>query len=108
MLFLFISIRPNIYSRLGSKPLEGIITVALASLIEGHWRTYILLLFLIGFNPSNVYALFYGSLCMVEFHLSLLELSDKGLRTAPRTYSPFYHSSILYPVLYMCAVCNFF
>ena len=36
--------------------------VALASLIEGHWRIFILLLFMIEFNPSNIYALFYGAL----------------------------------------------
>ena len=36
-------------------------SVALVSLFEGHWRTYILLLLFIGFNPSNVYALLYGA-----------------------------------------------
>ena len=35
--------------------------VALASLIGGHWRTYILLLSEIGFNLSYVYALLYSA-----------------------------------------------
>ena len=60
-LFLFILFMPNLYSRLGSKYIEGILPVAPDSLIEGHWRICILLLFVIEFNPSNVYALLYGA-----------------------------------------------
>ena len=48
----------SLYSRLSSKYLFLILTVALASLIEDHCRTYILLLFLIAFNPYHIYALF--------------------------------------------------
>ena len=33
---------------------------ALASLIESHWRIYILLIFLIRFNISIIYAILYG------------------------------------------------
>ena len=32
------------------------------SLIEGYWRIFILLLFMIEFNPSDIYALFYVAL----------------------------------------------
>ena len=55
-LFLFLS-----SSRLVYKYLEGILHVALASLIEGHWCIDILLLFVIVFNPYNVYSLLYGA-----------------------------------------------
>ena len=34
-------------------------SIALASLIEGNWRIFILLLFVIGFNPYNIYTIFY-------------------------------------------------
>ena len=60
MIFLFVFIKPNLYFILGSKSVEVILPVAIASLIEGHWRTYILSLFVIRFNPSKVYALLYG------------------------------------------------
>ena len=61
VLFPFLFVRTNIYYRLDYKPLEGILTAALAYLIEGHWRTDILLLSVIDFNPSNVYALLHGA-----------------------------------------------
>ena len=35
--------------------------ISLASLVEGHWRIFILWLFVIGFNPYNFYALLYGA-----------------------------------------------
>ena len=60
VLFLFIFVKNNLYSRLGFNNLEGILPIVLTYLIEGHGCTYILLLFVIGFNPSNVYALLYG------------------------------------------------
>ena len=41
--------------------MEYILTVALASLIEGPWRTDILILLVIGSNPYNDYAIFYGA-----------------------------------------------
>ena len=53
-------VRPHIYSILGSKPIEGIMHVALVSLIVGHWWIYIFF-FVIGFNPYNFYALLYGT-----------------------------------------------
>ena len=37
-----------------------ILRIALDSLIKGHWCICIFGLFVIGFNPSNVYALLYG------------------------------------------------
>ena len=47
VLFPLLFVRPNLQSRLSYKPLEGILPVALASLIEVHRRTVILLLFVI-------------------------------------------------------------
>ena len=61
VMFPFWIVRPHIYSILGYKYLEGTLPVVLASLIEGHCRTYILLLFVIGFNPSNIYVLLYSA-----------------------------------------------
>ena len=46
-------------------------TIAPASLIEGHWCTYILLLFVIGFDPSKVYALLYGTLMYGDISICL-------------------------------------
>ena len=43
--------------------------VALASLIEGNWRTLFVLLFVRGFNPYNVYALVYGTLTCGEISI---------------------------------------
>ena len=60
--FPFLIVWTNLYSRLVSKYLEVILPVALASLIEVNWCTYIPLLFVIGFNTSNVYAILYGAL----------------------------------------------
>ena len=39
----------------------AILRIALASLIEGHWRIFILWLFVIGFNLSNVYVFLYAA-----------------------------------------------
>ena len=44
--------------------------IALASLIEGHWRTDILLLLVVGFNPYNVYALLHCVLTYGEISIS--------------------------------------
>ena len=52
----------NLYSILGYNSIEGFMPVAIASLIEFHLRTYILLLFMIRLNTYNVYALLYGAL----------------------------------------------
>ena len=67
----FLFVRPNLYSRSGSKTLEGILPVELASLVEGHWRTCILLLSVVGFNPSNFYALLYGAPTYGDVSISL-------------------------------------
>ena len=61
VLLPFTFVRTNIYSRLVSKYIEGFMPVALASLIEVHWHIFILLWYVIGFNPSNVYTLLYGA-----------------------------------------------
>ena len=58
----FAFVRPNIYCRLGSNSIVGFMPFLLASLIEGYWCIWILLLFVIGFNPSNVYLIFYGTM----------------------------------------------
>ena len=61
-LLLFIYIYgPNIYSILGSSYIEGFMPGSMSYLIEVHWSIFILLLFAILFNPSNVYALLYGA-----------------------------------------------
>ena len=68
-LFPFLFIRPNIYSWLGSKSLEGILHVAFAYLIGGHCLNYISFLFVIYFNPSNLFALLYSALTYVEISI---------------------------------------
>ena len=45
---------------------------------------------------------------MLHFHFSILELLDRGLCTAPHTYLIFLYALIVYPVFYMCAVCNIY
>ena len=47
-------------------PLRSFLPVALVSLIEGHWR-----MFVIGFNPYNVYELFYSNLVYCDVSISL-------------------------------------
>ena len=59
VIFLFLFVRPNLLSRLGYKYIQGIMNIGLASLIEGHWSTEIILLFVVRFNPSFFYALLY-------------------------------------------------
>ena len=54
-------VRNNLYYILVSNSLECILPVALAPLIEIHCHTYILLLFIIGFNPYTFYFLFYDT-----------------------------------------------
>ena len=44
--------------------------ISLASIIEGHWRVYILWLLVIGFNPYNVYALLYGAPAYCDVSIS--------------------------------------
>ena len=56
-IFPFTLVRPNLYYKLVSNSIEVFVLVALASLIEGHWHTDILILFMMYFNPSNVYSL---------------------------------------------------
>ena len=60
---MFLLIRPNIYYGLGYNTITGFMYISLASLIEGHWRIFMisLLLFMIVFNPFNVDALLYGA-----------------------------------------------
>ena len=43
--------------------------VVMAPLDEGYWRIYILLLFVIGFNPSISYALLYGALTYFDISI---------------------------------------
>ena len=57
VIFLLIFVSTNLYSRLIYNSIEDFIPVSLTSLIEGHWCIFILLLFGIGFNLSNVYAI---------------------------------------------------
>ena len=59
VIFPFALIMPNIYYWLVYNPWTGFMSIALASLIEGHWRTFNLWLFVIGFNPYNFYMLLY-------------------------------------------------
>ena len=61
VILTFKSVGPNIYYILGSNSIACLVPVALASLIEGNWCICILLLFVIDFNPYNVYALLYGA-----------------------------------------------
>ena len=44
--------------------------IELASLIEGHWRAYFFWLFVIRFNPANVYAFLYGAPPYCEVSIS--------------------------------------
>ena len=99
-LFLFVILRPNLYSRLCSKSLEGFMCIALVSLIKGHWRISIY------DYIKCLWALVQGTDLFWHFYLSILGLLDKGIRTAPHTYSLFCYVLILYPVFHMCAVCN--
>ena len=69
-LFPFLCVSPNIQSILGNKYLEGILPAALASLIEGHWCTDILLLLVIGFNPSIFYVLLHIALAYGDIYIS--------------------------------------
>ena len=71
IIFLFIIIQPNIYSILGSKSLEVNMPVVPASLIEGIWHTYILLLLVIVLNPYHFYALFCGALTYCDIYICL-------------------------------------
>ena len=53
--------RLSLWSNLGIKCRKVDIHIAIDSLIEGYWCT-ILLFFVIGFNPSDIYAHLYGDL----------------------------------------------
>ena len=68
-LFQFLFVRPNLCSILGPNHIEGFMVGGLASLIEGHWLIFILILFVIGFNPYNVYALLYGTPTYGEIYI---------------------------------------
>ena len=83
--------------------------VALASLIEGNWRTLFVLLFVRGFNPYNVYALVYGTLTCGE--ISIIPYLVNRIRAYVRLLIlilVFYYALIIYPVFYKCAVYDFF
>ena len=45
-----------------SNSIDGFIHTSLTYIIEGHYRICIMLLFMIGFNACNVYALLYCAL----------------------------------------------
>ena len=86
VLFPFLSVMPNIYSRLGYKSLERILPVALASLIEGHQHTKIYY-----HSWFDLIRLVFMCYCtapqrIVTFPFSGIFLLDKGLRTAPYKY----------------------
>ena len=82
-----------------------ILRIALASIIEGHWRTDILLSLVIGFNPSNVYALLHGAPTYGDVYISqYLGCRIKEFRTAPHPYLCICCALILYTMLYMCSV----
>ena len=49
--------------------MTGFMCIVVASLIEVHWRICILLLFVIGFNPYNVYALLYVTQTYGEIYI---------------------------------------
>ena len=80
--------------------------VALAYPIGGHWHICILLLFVIGFNPYNVYALLYGAPEYGEN--SICTYLGRGLRTDHHIHVPFCYELILYPVLFMCEFYDLF
>ena len=65
-------------------------SVTLTSLIEGYWRIFVLLLFVIGFKTFNVYVISYDAPnILLHFHLSILGLLYRGLYTDPHTYLGF-------------------
>ena len=62
---------------------------------------------MIGFNPSNFYALLHGTPMYGEISI-FTWLLDRVLCMDPHIYSLFYRTLVLSPVLYMYAVGNFY
>ena len=77
--------------------------VALASIIEGHWRIGILLLFMIGFNPYNFYAFFYGAPVYGDISVFPYLGSLIGAYVRLLVVVCSFYTLIIYPVFYMCA-----
>ena len=85
---------------------------AFASIIEGHWRIWILLSLVIGFNPYNLYELFYGALIYGVISIcTYLGYWIGYFYGSSCIYilfnSHFYHILVISHVLYICAVCKF-
>ena len=82
-----------------------ILHIALASLIECHWINCIWLLFVIGFNPFNVYALLYGAPAYCNFSISpYLGYRIRGFVRLLILICIFLRIHNFSPIIYMCGL----
>ena len=100
--------RTNHYSRSGSNSIEGFLHTALSYLLEGSWCIFILLLFVIGFNPYHVYALLYSIPTYGDISICSYLGCWIGSNVSILTFFEFFnYALILYPIFYMSEFYDF-
>ena len=82
-------------------------SVAFSSLIESHWRIFIILSFVIGFNPYNVYVVLYSALTYGDTAICPYLGYWIGAHVQFLIFFEFFYVLILYPVFYIWVVCEF-